>query len=85
MNFTEVAQWGNRVKGQDAEQVRSMVNTFCTQAKALDWSGADFENFVGNEVAAVEAAVAKLSDAIHAMGDSATRNASAQEQTSQTG
>lgn len=84
MDYDEVSRWASSVRSSELAQLDSLMSALCSAAESLPWSGADFEKFVGTEVANVKQQAGQLKGAIEQMASTASTNAANQQTTSAT-
>jgi len=82
MNVEEVQGFAKTVQGTDIETVQSAITATLARAESLQWVGADFENFKGNEVVDVRTKLDTLVASLTQLAATADSNAQAQDTTS---
>ncbi len=82
MDVEQVRNFGNQLKGQFAEQVRSIKTNLGQQVQGLDWMGDDANQFKGDRWNAVGQLADQLVAKLEELGQVALTNAQNQETTS---
>ena len=82
MDVEQVRNFGNQLKSQYAEQVRTLKSTLQTTVQGLNWTGEDANQFKGDRWASVAQLAESLAVKLDELGQTALTNATNQDTTS---
>jgi hypothetical protein len=78
MDVELVSEFGNRMRTDASDRIRELRTNVLRLANGLNWEGPDAQQFIGNDVPALTAALDRLVEALGEFGQCAIDNANAQ-------